>query len=201
MGWPLWTMGSCLWSKILRQSDGKCCELPCPSLTWQPFANLKALSIVAIQPSLFFMVSYHTVNEPGSSCPNTQQTKMPSWSLRDTHIQMSWWLLHGWLQPWPHCQSSSVKDYCPICCQILPGSSPGRRLVKWLIGGESLVYVSLMSESDLLNGLRMGGLVSFSSPPGLEGDNYLCLLKIQLCFRWASSEMQGRSQQTNFSSN
>ena len=46
-----------------------------------------------------------------------------------------------------------------------------------------------MSESDLLNGLRMEGLVSFSSPPGLEGDNDLCLPKIQRCFRWASSEM------------
>ena len=93
------------------------------------------------------------------------------------------------------------KGYCPICCQILPGSSPGGRLVKWLIGGESLVYVSLMSESDLLNDLRMEGLVSFSSPPGLEGDDDLCLPKIQLFFRWTSSGMQGRSQQTNFSSN
>ena len=31
MGWALWPMGSCLWSKILRQGYGKCCELPCLS--------------------------------------------------------------------------------------------------------------------------------------------------------------------------
>ena len=42
------------------------------SLICQPFTNLKALSITAIQPSLFFMVSYHAVTEPGLSCPNTQ---------------------------------------------------------------------------------------------------------------------------------
>lgn len=30
MGWALWPMGNCLWSKILRQGYGKCCELCCP---------------------------------------------------------------------------------------------------------------------------------------------------------------------------
>ena len=42
------------------------------SLICQSFTNLKALSIIAIQPPLFFMVSYHAVTEPGLSCPNTQ---------------------------------------------------------------------------------------------------------------------------------